>query len=155
MDCEFLRTISFLGELSEEELQAFAALFDLKEIAPGQKIVEEGKVINSFHIVCKGTVHVRRTVQKKEMLLGRICAGGFFGEINLFDPGVATASIYAMDKAKIASTDYETLRGFMEANTNAGYRIVAGLMAEVCRRLRLTNQRFVNSVYWASEQVPK
>lgn len=154
MDCEFLRSISFLRELTEEELQAFSALFTLVEVPPGQKIVEEGKIINSFSIVCKGTVHVRRTVQKKEMLLGRICAGGFFGEINLFDPGVATGSIYAMDKARIASTDYDTLRAFMEANTNAGYKIVSALMSEVCRRLRLTNQRFVNSVYWASEQVP-
>lgn len=154
MDSEFLRSISFLRDLSEEELKAFSAIFTLTEAQPGQKIVEEGKVIDSFSIVCKGTVHVRRTVQKKEMLLGRICTGGFFGEINLFDPGVATGSIYAMDKVKVATTHYDTLRSFMEAHTNAGYRIVAGLMSEVCRRLRLTNQRFVNSVYWASEQVP-
>ena len=152
MDSQFLRSISFLKELADEELQAFSALFTLTEIPVGQKIVEEGKVIDSFSIVCKGTVHVRRTVQKKEMLLGRICAGGFFGEINLFDPGVATASIYAMDKAKVASVDYSTLHAFMEANTNAGYKIVSALMAEVCRRLRLTNQRFVNSVYWAAEK---
>ncbi len=152
MDSEFLRSISFLRELSGEELQAFSALFTLAEVPAGQRIVQEGKVINSFSIVCKGTVHVRRTVQKKEMLLGRICAGGFFGEINLFDPGVATGSIYAMDNAKIASTDYSTLQTFMEGNTNAGYKIVSGLMAEVCRRLRLTNQRFVNSVYWAAEK---
>jgi CRP-like cAMP-binding protein len=155
MDSEFLRSISFLKELTEEELVAFSKIFTLAEAQPGQKIVEEGKVIASFSIVVKGTVHVRRCVQKKEMLLGRICGGGFFGEINLFDPGVATGSIYAMDKAKIATTDYHKLRAFMEENTSAGYKIVSGLMAEVCRRLRLTNQRFVNSVYWASEQVPQ
>ncbi len=155
MDCQFLRSISFLKDLTEEELQAFSEIFTLQEVESGHKIVEEGKVITSFSIVVKGTVHVRRSVQKKEMLLGRICSGGFFGEINLFDPGVATGSIFAMDKAKIATTDYQTLRNFMEANTSAGYKIVSGLMAEVCRRLRLTNQRFVNSVYWASEQVPQ
>ena|ERR1700677_1031892 len=154
MDSQFLRSISFLKELTDEELQAFSELFTLKEYPAGEKIVEEGKIISSFSIVCKGTVHVRRTVQKKEMLLGRICTGGFFGEINLFDPGVATGSIYAMDKVKIATTQYQTLHSFMEANTCAGYKIVSALMCEVCRRLRLTNQRFVNSVYWASEQVP-
>jgi CRP-like cAMP-binding protein len=154
MDCQFLRTVSFLKDLTEEELQAFSKIFTLTEYAPGHKIIEEGKVISTFSIVCKGTVHVRRSVQKKEMLLGRICSGGFFGEINLFDPGVATGTIYAMDKVNIASTNYDTLRSFMEGNTAAGYKIVSALMAEVCRRLRLTNQRFVNSVYWASEQVP-
>ena len=155
MDSQFLRSVSFLKELTDEELQAFSGLFTLDDIPAGQKIVEEGKVIVSFYIVCKGTVHVRRTAQKKELLLGRIGVGGFFGEINLFDPGSATASIYAMDHVKLASTDYDTLRGFMALNPGTGYKIVSALMEEVCRRLRLTNQRFVNSVYWASETVPK
>lgn len=31
------------------------------------------------------------------------------------------------------------------------YKIVAALMGEVCARLRQTNDRFVNSVYWASQ----
>ena len=155
MDCQFLRSVSFLKELTDGELESFSRLFTLAEIPPGLKVVEEGKVISSFYIVVKGTVHVRRTAQKKELLLGRISSGGFFGEINLFDPGVATGSIYAMDKVSLASTGYETLRTFMSENPVAGYRIVSALMTEVSRRLRLTNQRFVNSVYWASEVVPQ
>ena len=111
-------------------------------------------MIQSFYIVCKGTVHVRRSAQKKELLLGRIGSGGFFGEINLFDPGTATATICAMDKVKLASVDYEALRAFMSENPGTGYKIVSALMTEVSRRLRQTNQRFVNSVYWASENTP-
>ncbi|MGB8354237.1 MAG: Crp/Fnr family transcriptional regulator [Chthoniobacteraceae bacterium] len=153
MDCQFLRSVSFLKELADEELEAFSRLFTLAQIPPGEKIVEEGKAISSFYIVVKGTVHVRRTALKKELLLGRISGGGFFGEINLFDPGVATGSIYAIDKVALASTDYETLRTFMSENPATGYKIVSALMSEVSRRLRLTNQRFVNSVYWASETV--
>lgn len=152
MDSQHLRAVPFLKDLTDDELEALSALFTLAEIPAGDQIVEEGRVIGSFYIVCKGTVHVRRHAQKKEMLLGRICAGGFFGEINLFDPGVATASIFAMDKVHLASVDYDSLREFMAVNTSAGYKIVSALMTEVCRRLRLTNQRFVNSVYWASEQ---
>jgi len=153
MDRQFLRSVSFLKELADEELESFSRLFTLEEIPPGRQIVEEGKVISCFYIVCKGTVHVRRKAQKKEVLLGRIGSGGFFGEINLFDPGVATGSIHAMDKVSLACTDYDTLRTYMSENPATGYKIVSALMAEVSRRLRLTNQRFVNSVYWASEAV--
>lgn len=150
MDSQFLSSVSFLKGLADEELQAFSELFSLHEIPAGEKILEEGKAVTSFYIVCKGTVHARRTVQKKEVLLGRIGGGGFFGEINLFDPGVATASIYAMDKVKLASAGYDDLRAFMSAYPAAGYKIVSALMSELSRRLRNTNQRFVNSVYWAS-----
>ena len=153
MDCQFLRSVSFLKELTDEELEAFSRLFTLADIPPGERVIEEGRAISSFYIVVKGTVHVRRTAQKKELLLGRISSGGFFGEINLFDPGVATGSIYAIDKVALASTNYDTLRAFMSSNPLAGYKIVSALMTEVSRRLRLTNQRFVNSVYWASETV--
>jgi len=153
MDCQFLRSVSFLKELTDPELEAFSRLFTLAQIPPGEKVIEEGKTISSFYIVVKGTVHVRRTAQKKELLLGRISGGGFFGEINLFDPGVATGSIYSIDKVTLASTNYQTLRTFMSENPATGYKIVSALMMELSRRLRLTNQRFVNSVYWASETV--
>ena len=153
MDCQFLRSVSFLKELTDEELESFSRLFTLAAIPPGEKIIEEGRAISSFYIVVKGTVHVRRTALKKELLLGRISGGGCVGETNLFDPGVATGSIYAIDKVSLASTNYETLRTFMSENPATGYKIVSALMLEVSRRLRLTNQRFVNSVYWASETV--
>ena len=150
MDRQFLQAVSFLKELSPAELESLAGIFSLNEIPSGEKIIEEGKVISSFYIVCKGTVHVRRSAQKKQVLLGRIGTGGFFGEINLFDPGVATATIHAMDKVTLAVADYDEFRRFMSDNPAAGYKIVSALMAEVSSRLRQTNQRFVNSVYWAS-----
>jgi CRP/FNR family transcriptional regulator, cyclic AMP receptor protein len=150
MDWNFLRDLSFLKELTDEELQSLSGIFSHTDIPAGEKIIEEGKVITSFCIICKGTVHVRRSAQKKQVLLGRIGTGGFFGEINLFDPGVATASIHAMDKVSLASTSYDQLRAYMAANPAVGYKIVSALMAEVCSRLRQTDQRFVNSVYWAS-----
>lgn len=148
MDSQFLRSVSFLKGLADEELQAFSTLFSLREIPAGEKILEEGRPVTSFYIVCNGTVHARRTVQKKEVLLGRISGGGFFGEINLFDPGVATASIYAMDKVRLASVSYDDLRAFMSENPATGYKIVSSLMGELSHRLRTTNQRLVNSVYW-------
>lgn len=150
MESQFLRCVSFLKSLADEELSAFSKLFSLREIPAGEIILEEGKAVTSFYIVCAGTVHARRTVREKEVLLGRIGGGGFFGEINLFDPGVATATVRAMDKVRLAAVGYDELRAFLSAHPAAGYKIVSALMGELSRRLRQTNQRFVNSVYWTS-----
>jgi CRP-like cAMP-binding protein len=76
--------------------------------------------------------------------------GAFFGEINLFDPGVATASIYAMKPTRLAVVDYERLRNFMSVNPTTAYKIVSGMMTEMARRLRQTSSRLVNTVYWSS-----
>jgi CRP-like cAMP-binding protein len=85
------------------------------------------------------------------MLLARLGSGAFFGEINLFDPGLATASIYAMKTTRLAIIPYDLFRNYMETNPTAGYKIASGLMTEMSRRLRATSARLVNSVFWSDK----
>ena len=150
MDIELLRTVSIMRELNDSELAAVAVLFTLRDAKNKEKILQEGYPVTHFYIVCDGVAHVRRLAQKREMLLGRINKGMFFGEINLFDPGVSTASIYAMKDVKLAACAYDTLRTFMAANPATGYKIVTGMMTEMSRRLRTTSARLANSIYWTA-----
>ncbi len=152
MDVVILRKVSFFAGLSDADLSALARLLTVREIKAGEQLLEEGTTVDALSIICDGVLHVRRLAQKREILLGRLGTGGFFGEINLFDPGVATASIYSMKAGKLAVVDYATLRAFMEANTDIGYKIVTGMMAEMARRLRQTSSRLVNSSYWTSSE---
>ena len=152
MDIELLRTISIMRDLNEQELAAVAALFTRRDVKNKEKVLQEGYPVNHFYIVCDGVAHVRRLAQKREMLLGTITKGKFFGEINLFDPGVSTASIYAMKDLKLAVCDYETLRNFMSANPATGYKIATGMMGEMARRLRSTSARLANSIYWTADE---
>lgn len=152
MDVELLRSVSLLRKLNEEELQAFCALLSIREFKPKDRIIEEGTPVKNFYIICDGVVHIRRLSNKREMLLGRLGPGGFFGEINLFDPGVATASIYAMKPTRIAYLDHESFHGFMESNSAAGYKIASSMMTEMSRRLRQTSARLVNTAYWSNAE---
>ena len=150
MDIELLRTVSIMRELNDPELAAVAALFTLRDVKNKERVLQEGYPVTHFYIVCEGVAHVRRLAQKREMLLGRINKGMFFGEINLFDPGVSTASIYAMKDLKIAICDYDALRAFMSGNPATGYKIATGMMKEMSRRLRSTSARLANSIYWTA-----
>ena len=152
MDSSQLRAVSFLRDLSDEELAAFANLLTTRALAPRERIIEEGAPVHSLYIIADGVVHIRRLAQKREMLLGRLGVGGFFGEINLFDPGVATASIYAMKQTQLGVVDYESLRHFMTSNPNTGYKMVSGMMTEMSRRLRQTSARLVNVSYWSGAE---
>ena len=152
MDVDLLRTVSILRHLTDDELRAFCALLTARTVNPRERIIEEGTEVKILYIVCSGVVHIRRLAQKREMLLGRLGAGGFFGEINLFDPGVATASIYAMKPTVVAFVDYETLRTFMSANPATGYKIVSAMMTEMARRFRQTSERLVSTAYWKSAE---
>jgi CRP-like cAMP-binding protein len=152
MDAELLRNVSIFRTLSADELSAFSTLLSLRDVKPKERIIEEGTSVKAFSIVMDGVVHIRRLANKREMLLGRLGPGGFFGEINLFDPGVATASIYAMKPTRLASIDYESFHAFMAENTTVGYKIASSMMTEMARRLRQTSARLVNTAYWSSAE---
>ena len=148
MDIDLLRSVSILRQLDDEELRAFSTLLTARAVKPRERLIEEGSKISAFYIICAGVVHIRRLAQKREMLLGRLGVGGFFGEINLFDPGTATASVYAMKPTTVALVDYDSLRTFMARHPATGYKIVSAMMTEMCRRFRLTSDRLVNMAYW-------
>lgn len=152
MEVEFLRTVSILRQLTDDELKAVAALGVVREVQAKERIIEEGTPVTHFSIVMEGIVHIRRMANKREMLLGRLGPGSFFGEINLFDPGMATASIYAMKTTKLISLEYNAIRKLMEENSAIGYKIVSAMMKEMARRLRQTSARLVNSVYWMNAE---
>jgi CRP/FNR family transcriptional regulator, cyclic AMP receptor protein len=155
MEFDLLRSVSIFRSLDDAELAALAALLTVREIPARTRILEEGTEVKALYIVCDGVMHVRRMAQKREMLLNRLGVGAFFGEINLFDPGLATASIYAMKNSRIAVVDYGSFRAFMEANPATGYKIVTAMMVETARRLRQTSARLVNTVYWSSADATK
>ena len=148
MEIESLKAIPFLKNLSDGELNSFSALLETRECKQGERILEEDAVPTAFHIVCDGVVHVRRRgANRREMLLARLGSGSFFGEINLFDPGVATASIYAMKKTNVATISYSRFRAFMDENPRAGYQIASAILTEVARRMRTTDERLANSIF--------
>jgi CRP-like cAMP-binding protein len=148
MSTEFLRDVSIFKDLSEGELDAMKSIWSSRVIPPRERIVAEGALMHEFFIVSTGVVHVRRLSQNREVLLARIGHGGFFGEMNLFDEGTATASVYAMGEVHLAVTANVTFRGFMSNRPDIGYKIAARLLNEVSGRLRQTNERLVHSMFW-------
>lgn len=153
MQTDCLHEVSIFKNLSAEELGAMQDLWVQRTIPARQRIVAEGDLMHEFHVVVSGVVHVRRFSQEHEVLLARIGRGGFFGEINLFDEATATASVYAMDEAKIATIQNTALREFMSSHPAIGYKITSALLNEVSRRLRQTDERLVHSMFWSTNRL--
>ena len=151
MPTEFLRDVSIFKDLSEAELEAMKDLWTFRVVPAHERIVAEGTLMHEFYIVCTGIVHVRRLAQDHEVLLARIGRGGFFGEMNLFAEANATASVYSMGEVRLVTTPNETLRDFMAGRPDIGYKITAALLHEVSARLRHTNERLVNALFWPGD----
>lgn len=147
---QFLRDVSIFKDLSEEDLDAMKDLWTMRSIEPRERIIAEGATMHEFFVVVSGVVHVRGRSKDHEVLLARIGKGGFVGEINLFDEGTATASVYSMGEVQLAAVADATLRAFMESRPDIGYKITSRLIAEISQRLRTTNERLTHSMFWGS-----
>lgn len=150
MNSAGLHEVSLLCELTDEELRIFAGLLKFHVAHEGERIVEKGEKIDAFYIVSKGAVIVRRKAQHEEVLLGRIGKGGYFGEMNLFGPGIATASVYARSDVTLASIAYESFRRFISENPKAGCKIMSSILSETSNRLFQANERYVAAIFWRS-----
>src|SRR4051812_44965813 len=145
---EILRNVRIFRDLEEPYLASLWKLIKVRELAPKEQIIQEGNPVTELCIVTDGVVHVRRLAGKREILLNRLGAGDFFGEINLFDPGTATATVIAMKPSQVAVIAHKALLDWFETHPAAGYRVVSAFMREMSRRFRMTNSRLANSVYW-------
>lgn len=154
MDVQHLRAVGLFNHLSEDELKAFLSILVPWEVDAGAQILAEGQIVTHLYLVDDGAVQVRRMAQGREMLLGRLGPGAFFGEVNLFDPGTATASIWAMKPTKMAVVDYASMHNFLNSYPGIGFKIVSVIVVELAKRLRKTNERLVNVVNWSNDDAP-
>ncbi|MEY5025429.1 MAG: hypothetical protein RLZZ244_957 [Verrucomicrobiota bacterium] len=154
MNAQSLKAVSLFQDLTDDEIQAFTSILMPWEVEAGTQILAEGQIVTHLFLVEDGAVQVRRVAQGRELLLGRFGPGAFFGEVNLFDPGTATASIWAMKPTKMAVVEYNTMREFLRTYPGIGFKIVSVIVAELAKRLRKTNERLVNVVNWSNDDAP-
>lgn len=154
MDPQILSAVALFSNLTPDELEAFRSILVPWEVDAGVQILAEGQIVTHLYLVADGAVQVRRLAHGRELLLGRFGPGALFGEVNLFDPGTATASIWAMKPTKMAVVDYNTMREFLNTYPGIGYKIVSVIVTELAKRLRKTNERLVNVVNWNNDEAP-
>jgi small-conductance mechanosensitive channel len=90
-----LRAIDLFRPLTDEELKAAASRFQHLHYAAGEKIIEEGAPGDSFFVVDRGEVEVRKTMGGGTRPLARLMEGQFFGEMALLTGESRAATVVA------------------------------------------------------------
>lgn len=151
MDATTAKEISLFQNLSPSELEAVVSILRRVEIEKDTEVIHQGQPHQSLYLVEKGVLHVRRKAGRSQILLGRIEKGGFFGEVSLFDPGTATASIRSMDKVLLWEIRKEDFDAFLREHPATGCTILRAMMVEMAKRLRRVDQRLTDAVFWGAE----
>jgi len=119
-----------LAELEADDLAALVPLIQLRAMAKGQRIIEEGGEGASFFIVVRGLIEVAR----QGTHLAYLRSGAFFGEMALLTRSARTASVTCEEPALLLELDRSAVEELAGRSPDA-----ARVLADYTRRRLLGN----------------
>ena len=145
-----LPAIGFLADVPPEH-RAFLACFG-RFLRPhaDDVIIKEGDSQESLYIILAGTLHIITSADGRQMLLASLGEGDSFGEVNLFDPGTASATAIARSSGLIWTLSRQELDAFIEADAVAGVAVLQGLLHQSASRIRHMNEKLADAEQRAS-----
>jgi CRP-like cAMP-binding protein len=136
-----LPALGFATDLSDQDRKDLGAYGEFITAMEGDILIEEKKPQNELFLIVFGNFHVQTEATGRVVLLGHLKSGDTVGEINIFDPGNASASVVARTLGQVWKIDRTKLENFLEAHPQAAARLLVGVATQLSKRLRKTNDK--------------
>jgi CRP-like cAMP-binding protein len=99
-------------------------------------IVEQETLQEKFYIIIAGEVEVSHSTEGLKVILTSLTAGQFFGEISLFDPGLATAEVKSLTPVRTLEISTKQFRDFIRQKPELAADFTFQLAQAVAQRFR-------------------
>jgi CRP-like cAMP-binding protein len=151
-----LPTFSWIGHLKDDDRELLSSYGEFFPGHPGNVIIEEGTMQTEVLVVISGKLEVRaKQDDGSEILLAQIGPGETLGEISLFNPGPAAATVTAVEFSQLWRIADADLIHFMEENPGAGNVLLRTLASILAQRLRQMNPRAFGLSTYAVVESPE
>jgi len=128
-----LGILTFMDDQSREQMAAYGQVITT---APEQVILREGEASRTLYVVLEGTYVITVGKPGQEVQLDSVGEGDCLGEISVFEPGVASASVASEDAGKLWCIESQPLQQFLKDLPFAGCALILGINTLLSRRLR-------------------
>ncbi len=133
-----------LHNFSAEDVIQLSSFGESRSYAPGDTIIEEGAENQHLYLVLKGKIEVVKTSELGDTRIAEIGTSGSIGEMSVFDPGPASATVRAIGDVEVWRITSASLEQLNETRPKVAYRLVSRICACLSQRLRHLNERFVD-----------
>ena len=122
-----LNVIPLFSNLEPAQLASIGAHAALRVYEKGDLIVKQGEIADSFYILAAGQVKVFVSKDDKDVIVGTLVAGEFFGEISLFDQEPRSASVEALERCYVQQLSYKSLQKVMDRSPHIAKKMMQGM----------------------------
>jgi hypothetical protein len=138
-----LPIFSWIGHLKDDDRELLSSYGEFFPGHPGTVIIEEGAPQTEVFVVISGKLQVHAMQEDGvARLLAEVGPGETLGEISLFTPGPATATVIATEFSQLWRIKDSDLLQFMTDNPGAGNVLLRTLATILAQRLRQVDPQF-------------
>lgn len=128
MQTSLLKNITVFEGLQEADLQALADKATIRSVPKNAIVVNEGDRTDSLYVILSGKVKVYLGDENgKELILGILGAGRYFGEMVL-DDGPRSASVMTMEPCQFALISRNDFRNFLLKHPETALHVITNLI---------------------------
>ncbi len=140
-----LPALGIVADLEEDDRVLLSNYGEFLPVQAGQLLIEEGGPQDSLYFVISGLLHVHTLANEKPLFIARVEAGESLGEINLFDPSTASASVTAKEFSSVWRATRADMELFLESYPAAAARLLMNISREMSRRIRKINAKVASA----------
>jgi CRP/FNR family cyclic AMP-dependent transcriptional regulator len=135
-----LPRLGILSNLDEESLQALTGYGMSHPVPEGGALINQGAEQTRLFIVIAGTLEVVAKADQKEIHLASLEAGDCFGEVSIFQPAAASATVRCKTPSHVWYMDADQMQTFIQERPFGGAALLWGINTVLSQRLQQTNQ---------------
>ncbi|MBI4863354.1 MAG: cyclic nucleotide-binding domain-containing protein [Candidatus Riflebacteria bacterium] len=145
LDLAKLRQYPIFEDLTEDELKVFLADTQLARYdLENWKVLAQGDPGAGLGIILAGKVKIYRVdPTNREHFLTVLKEGDFFGEMALFSTSTRSANVQALEPTVVLWLKAEDFKRFVSSHSPMISKILARMVADLSKRLRLLDERYV------------
>jgi CRP/FNR family cyclic AMP-dependent transcriptional regulator len=133
-----LKSVPMFGTFPEDQLRALATMVTRRSASRGTAIMHEGDPTDSLYIVMSGRLKVMMgEADGKEVILGIIGPGEFFGEMGLIDDSPRSASVIAIEPCELLAVSKRAFNKCLRENV----ALAMAVMRVLVQRLRAADRK--------------
>jgi len=153
---EYLQSHALFGGVGAAELEAIIPLLKEEHYAAGEFVVRENDHGSSMYFIRRGSAEVLKqsTSSNTELRLAVLNEGDTFGEMELIDAQIRSASVRALDDLVVFVLSSEDLYEIFEDNQPTFIIILMNIAREISRRLRKMDALVASSPFYYSNVSP-
>ncbi|MCD9022725.1 Crp/Fnr family transcriptional regulator [Cohnella silvisoli] len=134
---EWLKKVSLFDNLNDEQLEHILRIANRRTITAGSILFHEKEMGLTFYVVLAGSIKLfTKSNTGEEKVLSLVNSGESFGELSLLDGRPRSASAQTLETTTVLELSSEQFMALMQTH----FDITRGILAELCRRLRQTNE---------------